>query len=64
MICISSNNVRHPVSKTFTPLHYTCRHFTYSHLNFTKIHFTTFPFRLTAFRDVIRLTDSAFDSHA
>ena len=23
MICISSNNDRHPVTKTFTPLHYT-----------------------------------------
>jgi len=28
VVCISSNNYRHPVSKTFTPLHYTCRHFT------------------------------------
>jgi len=25
MICISSNNDRHPVPKTFTPLHYNCR---------------------------------------
>jgi len=48
----SSNNVRHPVTKTFhytslhftqlhfTPLHYTCRHFTSSHLIFTQLHFT------------------------
>ena len=51
MIYISSNNVRHPVTKTFTtslhftqlhftPLHYNCRHFTSSHLNFTQLHFT------------------------
>jgi len=41
MICTSSNNDRHPVPKTFTPLLYTCRHFTSSHLNFTHLHFTT-----------------------
>jgi len=55
LICISSNNDRHPVPKTFTPLHYTsvhfttlhftllhytCLHFTSSHLNFTHLHFT------------------------
>jgi len=28
MIYMSSNNVRHPVSKTFTPLHYTSFHVT------------------------------------
>ena len=28
MICISSNNVRYPVTKTFTTLHYTSLHFT------------------------------------
>ena len=27
MIYISSNNVRHPVTKTFTPLHYTSLYF-------------------------------------
>jgi hypothetical protein len=32
MIYISSNNVRHPVTKTFTTLHYTCQHFTSSYL--------------------------------
>jgi hypothetical protein len=37
MVCISSNNDRHPVSKSFTPLHYTCRHFTSFHLKFTFI---------------------------
>jgi len=41
MIYIYSNNVGHPVTKTFIPLHYTCRHFTPSHLNFTQPHFTT-----------------------
>jgi len=47
MICMSSDNVRHPVTKIFTTLyctslhftalHYTCRHFTSSHLNFTQL---------------------------
>jgi hypothetical protein len=45
-ICISSNNYRHPVPKTFNQLHYTSLHYTYrhltsSHLNFTQLHFTT-----------------------
>jgi hypothetical protein len=34
MIYISSNNVRHPVIKTFTTLHYTSS-------NYTSLHFTT-----------------------
>jgi len=46
MVCISSNNDRHPVSETFTPLHYTCQHFTSCHLNFTQLHFTTLSFGL------------------
>ena len=46
MISIASNNDRHPVTKTFTPLHYTCRHFTSSNLNFTQLHFTTFRYPL------------------
>jgi hypothetical protein len=50
MICISSNNDRRPVTKTFTPLHYTSRHFTSSHLNFTQPHFTTLSFGLTPFQ--------------
>jgi len=42
VICIPSNNVRHPVTKIFTTLHpatlhYSFRHFTSSHLNFTKL---------------------------
>ena len=37
-IYISSNNDRHPITKTFSPLHYTCRHFTSSHL---QLHPTT-----------------------
>ena len=42
-----SDHVRHPVTKTFTTLHYaspiyislhyTCRHFTSRHLNFTQM---------------------------
>jgi len=28
MICISSKNVRHPVTKTFTTLHYTSPNYT------------------------------------
>jgi len=31
MVLISSNNDRHPLPKTFTPLHYTRRHFSFSH---------------------------------
>ena len=46
---IFSNNVRHPVAKTFTTLHCTCRHFTSSHLNFTQLHFITLSFGLTPF---------------
>ena len=38
MVCISSNNDRHPVPKTFTLLHYACRHFTSFHLKFTFLH--------------------------
>jgi len=55
-IYISSNNVRHPVTKTFTPLHftqlhftplhYTCRHFISFNLNITQLHFTTLSFGL------------------
>jgi hypothetical protein len=46
MVCISSNNDRHSVPKTFnqlhyTSLHYTCRHFTSTNLNFIHLHFTT-----------------------
>ena len=50
MTYIYSDNDRHPVSKTFTTLHYTCRHFTSSHLNFTQLHFTTLSFGLTPFK--------------
>jgi hypothetical protein len=61
IIYISSNNDRHPVTKTFTPLHYTspnytspnytslkyiCRHFTSFHLNFPSLHFTTLQYPL------------------
>jgi len=45
-IYISSNNDRHPVAKTFTPLQCTCRHFTSSHLNFNQVHFTTLQYPL------------------
>jgi len=34
MIYVSSNNVRHPVTKTFTTIHYTSP-------NYTELHFTT-----------------------
>ena len=50
MIYISSRNNRDPVTKTFTPLHYTCRLFTSSHLNFIQLHFTTLSFALTPFK--------------
>jgi len=53
MIYISSNDVKHSVTKTFTILHYTspyytCQHFTSYHLTFTQLHFTTFSFGLTS----------------
>jgi len=50
MIYMSSNNDRHPVTKTVTPLHYTCRQLTPSHLNFTQLHFTILSFGLTSFK--------------
>jgi hypothetical protein len=43
MIYVPSNNGKHPVIKTFTPLHYTSR-------NFTQLHFTTLSFGLTPFK--------------
>jgi hypothetical protein len=59
MIYTSTNNGRHPVTKTFntlhqsihfSPLRYIFRHFSFSHLNFTQPHFTTVPFGLTSFK--------------
>ena len=50
IIYISSTNDRHPVTKNFTQLHYTCRHISSSPLNFTQLHFTTLSFGLTPFR--------------
>jgi len=57
MTYISYNNDGNPVTKTFTPLHYTslhfttlCRHFTSSHLNFTQLHSTNLSFGLTQFK--------------
>jgi len=55
IISVSSNNARHPVTKTFTALHpttlhYTCRHFTSSYLNFTQLHFTSLSRGLTPFK--------------
>jgi len=46
IIYMSSNHDRHPVTKTFTPLYYTCRHFTFSHLNFTQLLFTILHYPL------------------
>ena len=37
VVCVSSNNDRHPVPKTFTPLHYTSLHLSTLHV---------FPFKL------------------
>ena len=50
VISVSSNNVRYPVTKTFTTLHCTCRHFISSHLNFTQLHFTALSFGLTPYK--------------
>ena len=41
MMYISSNNVRHPVIKTFTTLHYTSPN--YFSLHFTKLLDTSLP---------------------
>jgi hypothetical protein len=65
MIYISSNNVRHPITKTFTTLQYTFRHFTSSHLNFTQLHYTTLSFDLTTFKFLtapLHLTSPHFTS--
>jgi len=51
MIYISSNNDRHSVTKTFTPLHYSCRHFTSLPCPFIGLipfKFPTAPFHLTS----------------
>ena len=45
-IYIYSNNDGHPVTKTYTPIHYACRHFISSNLNFTQLHFTTLHYPL------------------
>ena len=54
MIYISYNNYNHPVAKTYTSLHYTCRYFTSSsHLNltnYTSLHFTTLSCNLITFK--------------
>jgi hypothetical protein len=47
MYCL---NFRHPVTKSFTTLHYACRHFTSSHINFTQPHIATLSFGLTPFK--------------
>jgi hypothetical protein len=39
MICVSSNNVRHPVTKTFTTLHPTTFHFLSFKLHPTTLHY-------------------------
>jgi len=46
LIYVSSNNDRHPVIKTFNPLHYTCQHFIFSHLKLhpTTLHYTALHF--------------------
>jgi hypothetical protein len=49
------NNGRHPVTKTFTPLHYTSLHYTSLHfttlhttsLHFTTLHYTSLPSHLS-----------------
>ena len=43
MIYISSNNIRHPVTKNFPQLHNTSP-------NYTSLHFTTLSFGLTQFK--------------
>ena len=62
MIYISSDNERHSVIKTFTPLHYTRRHFTSSNLNFAQIHFTTIHYPLNWLKP-IQISDRSISSH-
>ena len=45
----NNNNNRYALTKTFTPMHYTCRHFTSSHLNFTQLHYTSLQFTALSF---------------
>jgi len=68
VIYISFNNGRHPVAKTFTPLHFTplhynFRHYTSSHLNFTKLHFTTLSLGLTPFKISYRSISPHITTH-
>ena len=59
MICISSNNARHPVTKIVSTLHYTSP-------NYTSLHFTTlvdtllFPISTSPHYPLIGLTSSKF----
>jgi len=46
MVCVSSNNVRHPVTKTFTTIHPTTLHSTSLHL---WVHFATLVLHYTCF---------------
>jgi len=46
MISISSNNVRHPVTKTFTTLHSTSLHLSALHFLSFKLHPSTFHYPL------------------
>ena len=46
-ICISSNNGRHPVTKTFTTLHYTSPNYTSLHVNLSSLQFLSFKLHPT-----------------
>jgi len=53
VIYISSKNIRHPVTKNFTILHYTSLHFTtlhYTSLHFTHLHLNTLVNNVTALK--------------
>ena len=72
VICILCDNDIHIVTKTFTPLHYTCRHFYFSpfklhptkpvctslttHLPSALLHFPTVPFHFTSLHFTALLT--------
>jgi len=43
---VSSNNVRHPVTRTFTTLHFTSLHFLTLHILPFKLHPTTLHYPL------------------
>ena len=59
LIYVSSNNDRHPVTQTVTPLHYTCRPITSSYL---KLHRTTLHCTCPPFTSYLKFHPNALHS--